>query len=58
MLVFAPPAGFERFGAELGVPATDDVPPTDLAVPGPEVLGPVAERYGIEIVGPPIRPPG
>ena len=27
----------------------------DLAVPGPEVLGPVAERYGIEVVGPPPR---
>ena len=27
----------------------------DLAVPGPDVLAPVAERYGIEVVGPPLR---
>jgi hypothetical protein len=24
-------------------------------MPGPDVLGPVAERYGIEVVGPPRR---
>ncbi len=60
VLVFASPAGFERFADELGEPATSDAPPPGLAVPGPEVLGPVAERHGIEIVGPPIRvgPPG
>jgi hypothetical protein len=55
VLVFATPAGFEEFAAELGVPATSDEPPADLAVPPPEVLGPVAARYGIEVVGPPIR---
>jgi hypothetical protein len=27
----------------------------DLTVPGPDVLGPMGERYGIEVVGPPIR---
>jgi hypothetical protein len=37
--------------APKGIP----VPPAGLSVPGPEVLGPVAERYGIEVVGPPIR---
>ena len=55
VLVFAAPAGFERFAEELGEPAVDDLPPVGLQVPGPESLGPVAERYGIEIVGPPVR---
>ena len=55
VLVFAAPAGFERFALELGRVATSDDPPADLSVPGPEVLGPVASRYGIEVVGPPRR---
>jgi mannose-6-phosphate isomerase-like protein (cupin superfamily) len=55
VLVFASPAGFEHFALELGRPATTDNRPPDLAVPTPEVLGPVAERYGIEVVGPPHR---
>jgi mannose-6-phosphate isomerase-like protein (cupin superfamily) len=55
VLVFASPAGFEQFAIELGEPATDDGRPADLRVPPPEVLGPVAERYGIEVVGPPRR---
>ena len=55
VLVFASPAGFEHFALELGEQARDDTPPAGLAVPGPEVLGPVAERYGIEVVGPPPR---
>jgi mannose-6-phosphate isomerase-like protein (cupin superfamily) len=55
VLVFAAPAGFERFALELGGEATSDVPPPGLVVPGPDVLGPVAERYGIEVVGPPRR---
>ena len=58
VLVFASPAGFERFALELGEPATSDNPPAGLAVPGPDVLGPVAQRYGIEVVGPPHRPHG
>jgi mannose-6-phosphate isomerase-like protein (cupin superfamily) len=58
VLVFATPAGFERFAEELGVEATSDVPPPGLQMPGPETLGPVAERYGIEVIGPPIRVPG
>jgi len=57
VLVFASPAGFERFAEEMGEPATGDDPPPGLSVPRPDVLGPVAERYGIEIVGPPVRPP-
>lgn len=55
VLLVAAPAGFEGFARELGVPATSDRPPEGLQVPGPEVLGPVAERYGIEIIGPPLR---
>jgi quercetin dioxygenase-like cupin family protein len=55
VLVFASPAGFERFATDLGEPATSDEPPKDLTVPGPEVLGPVGDRYGIEVVGPPRR---
>ena len=55
VLVFASPAGFERFAADLGVPASGDDPPAGLSVPDPDQLGPVAERYGIEVVGPPVR---
>jgi quercetin dioxygenase-like cupin family protein len=55
VLVLAGPAGFERFALELGEEATGNEPPADLTVPAPEVIGPVAERYGIEVVGPPIR---
>ena len=57
VLIFAAPSGFEHFVVELGVPAGDGQPPADLTVPGPETLGPIAERYGIEIVGPPLRAP-
>ena len=53
--LLASPAGFEHFALELGEPAEGDVPPETLAVPLPDVLGPVAERYGIEVVGPPRR---
>ena len=55
VLVFAAPAGFEQFALDLGLPASNDVPPADAAMPPPAVLGPVAERYGIEVVGPPRR---
>jgi|tagenome__1003787_1003787.scaffolds.fasta_scaffold19824084_2 mannose-6-phosphate isomerase-like protein (cupin superfamily) len=55
VLVLASPAGFEHFAAELGEPAEGDTPPPGLAMPGPEVLGSVAARYGIEVVGPPRR---
>jgi mannose-6-phosphate isomerase-like protein (cupin superfamily) len=55
VLVFATPAGFEHFAAEMGSPALSETPPADLSVPSPDVLAPVAERYGIQVVGPPIR---
>jgi hypothetical protein len=46
VLVFASPAGFERFALELGHPLVDDAPPADAGMPSPDVLGPVTERYG------------
>jgi mannose-6-phosphate isomerase-like protein (cupin superfamily) len=55
VLVLASPGGFEHFAGELGVPAETNTPPSGLALPDPEVLGPVAARYGIEVVGPPLR---
>jgi mannose-6-phosphate isomerase-like protein (cupin superfamily) len=55
VLVFAAPGGFEHFALELGVPASSDLVPSGLAMPEADVLGPVAERYGIEVVGPPWR---
>ena len=55
VLVLAAPSGVERFAMDLGSIATSDEPPADLQMPGPDVLGPVAERYGIEVVGPPRR---
>lgn len=58
VLVFASPAQFLNFATEMGVEATDDTPPAGFSAPSPEQLGPVAERYGIEVVGPPRRAPG
>ena len=55
VLVITTPAGFEGFAAELGVPALSETPPEDLVLPTPEVLGTIAARYGIEVVGPPLR---
>ena len=55
VLVFATPAGFEQFALELGHPASGDERPAGLSLPHPDVLGPVAERYGIQVVGPPRR---
>jgi uncharacterized RmlC-like cupin family protein len=55
VLVIASPASFERFAFELGEPAVGDAPPPGLAVPAPDVLAPIAERFGIEVVGPPHR---
>ena len=55
ILVITSPSGFEGFVFDLGVPATSDEPPAGLSLPPREVILPVAERYGIEIVGPTIR---
>jgi quercetin dioxygenase-like cupin family protein len=53
--VITSPSGFEGFVFDLGVAATSDEPPAGLALPAPVVVRPVAERYGLEIVGPTIR---
>lgn len=55
ILVITSPSGFEGFIFDLGEPATGDDPPAGLSLPPREVILPVAERYGIEIVGPTIR---
>jgi quercetin dioxygenase-like cupin family protein len=55
VLVFAAPAGFEHFVRDLGVPADGDAPPDSWIRPTREVIGRVAERHGIELVGPPLR---
>lgn len=55
VLVITAPSGFEGFVFDLGVPATSDEPPEGLSLPPREVVLPIAERYGIEIVGPTIR---
>ncbi|HEY6569912.1 MAG TPA: quercetin 2,3-dioxygenase [Candidatus Limnocylindrales bacterium] len=55
VLVLATPGGFEHFALELGEPAADDQPPSNLLPPLPEVVGPVGARYGIEVIGPPRR---
>ena len=55
VLVLAAPAGFEQFALDLGHPAVSDDPPPDLAMPPPDVLEPLAKRYRIEVVGPPMR---
>lgn len=55
VLVLAAPGGFERFAAELGEPAFSEEQPAALGLPVPEVLAEVAARYGIEVVGPPLR---
>jgi quercetin dioxygenase-like cupin family protein len=55
VLVVAAPAGFEGFVRALGVPTEVDAPPVDWERPSREEITSVAERYGIEIVGPPLR---
>jgi hypothetical protein len=52
-LAVASPAGFERFVAEVSVPAQElELPDGDPAV-DPARLNAVADEYGIEILGPP-----
>ena len=57
VLVLASPAGFEHFALDLGIEAVGDDPPGDLPMPSPEAIAAVSERYGIDVVGPPIRVP-
>ena len=52
--VIAEPSGFERFVAEVGVPAERPELPSDPAPVDPERLGAIAAAHGIEILGPPM----
>jgi quercetin dioxygenase-like cupin family protein len=54
ILVIAQPAGFERFVAEVGVPAERAELPSDPVPVDPERLGAIAAAHGIEILGPPM----
>ena len=55
VLLIASPSGFEQFALELGTAADAGAGIPNLTMPPPEVLAPIAERYGIEVVGPPRR---
>ena len=53
------PMQFEGFLREVGEPATERVVPPPLEVhPDMARLGPIAQRNGMEILGPPGPPPG
>jgi mannose-6-phosphate isomerase-like protein (cupin superfamily) len=53
LLSLSAPGGFERFFAEVGSPAQDDgLPPQ--APPDVARLKRIGERFGLEIVGPPL----
>jgi quercetin dioxygenase-like cupin family protein len=52
-LVIGSPAGFEAFAREAGEPAEADEPPPPERALDPVALAECAERYGIEILGPP-----
>jgi len=51
------PGGFDRFVADVGVPATKHDLPEVFVMPDPEVLEAAALRDGQEILGPPARLP-
>jgi quercetin dioxygenase-like cupin family protein len=53
MLVTFGPAGVEGFFTELGTSATDGSPMPVAQAPDPELFATVADRYGMDIVGPP-----
>lgn len=55
VLVFVAPAGFDRFAVELGVPAASSSDTSLPDLPPPDILAPIAQRFGIEVVGPPRR---
>src|SRR5436190_24006390 len=58
-LVGFQPMQFEGFLREVGEPAPERVVPPPLEVhPDPAQLAPIAERNGMEILGPPGPPPG
>jgi quercetin dioxygenase-like cupin family protein len=53
MFVTFGPAGVEGFFSELGTNATDGQPKPGPEAPNPERFARVADRYGMDIVGPP-----
>jgi quercetin dioxygenase-like cupin family protein len=58
-LVGFQPMEFEGFLREVGEPARERVvPPPMEEHPDMEILGPIAKRHGMEILGPPGPPPG
>ena len=57
-LLFTEPAGFDRFVAEVGVPAeARTLPPPPDGPPDIAAIAAIAAKYGIEILGPPGPPP-
>jgi mannose-6-phosphate isomerase-like protein (cupin superfamily) len=53
ILQITSPAQFERFAAELGVPATSPTLPPHPFIPDPQTMAAVHERYHIALLGPP-----
>ena len=53
ILQITSPAQFERFAAELGVPATSPTLPPRPTIPDPQTMAAVHERYHIALLGPP-----
>jgi quercetin dioxygenase-like cupin family protein len=53
LAISSPAAGFERFVAEAGVPAEAAALPPGPPAIAPERLAELADRYDIEILGPP-----
>lgn len=52
LLIWLTPAGFEKFIAEVGVAATNQVKPAALAPEDLEKIVKIARNYGIEILSP------
>ena len=53
MLTTISPAGVEQLFVELGVPASDDAPPSDAVMPPMDEMARLFAGYGCDIVGPP-----
>src|SRR6266702_1863464 len=53
MLTTISPAGLEELFVTLGVPVTDDVPPSEVVLPPFPELMRLFAGYGVEILGPP-----
>jgi quercetin dioxygenase-like cupin family protein len=53
MFVTFGPAGIEGFFTELGTNAADHQPKPPAAAPDPQLFATIADRYGMDILGPP-----